>query len=191
LETKKKEERRLIAYSTVGTPDYIAPEVFLKQGYTEACDWWSVGVIMFEMLVGYPPFCSETPSETYRKIINWEQTLKFPNDVEVSDIAKDLVFKLCCEEKNRIGSNGEVSQIKNHPFFKGIDWENIRKQKPPIVPDLESIWDTKYFDDIGPETVEPPTTQTPETNSRFNFPGFTFKSKAALAKLSATGTLRK
>jgi len=98
---QKKEERRLVAYSTVGTPDYIAPEVFLKQGYTEACDWWSVGVIMFEMLVGYPPFCSETPSETYRKIINWEQTLKFPNDVEVSDIAKDLVFKLCCEEKKQ------------------------------------------------------------------------------------------
>ena len=64
----------------VGTPDYIAPEVFMKNvGYSMECDWWSVGVIMFEMLIGYPPFCSESPNETYRKIMNWKQTLIFPN----------------------------------------------------------------------------------------------------------------
>ena len=63
-----KRNRRHMAYSTVGTPDYIAPEVFVQTGYTKSCDWWSLGVIMFEMLVGYPPFCSESPQETYRKV---------------------------------------------------------------------------------------------------------------------------
>ena len=52
----------------VGTPDYIAPEVFMQVGYGKECDWWSVGCIMFEMLMGYPPFCSETPEETYRSL---------------------------------------------------------------------------------------------------------------------------
>lgn len=76
----------------VGTPDYIAPEVFL-QSYGQECDWWSVGVIMFEMLCGYPPFCSDTPSDTYRKIMNWEDTLQFPEEVDLSDEAQDLIIK--------------------------------------------------------------------------------------------------
>ncbi len=76
----------------VGTPDYIAPEVFL-QSYGQECDWWSVGVIMFEMLCGYPPFCADTPSDTYRKIMNWEDTLQFPEEVDLSDEAQDLIIK--------------------------------------------------------------------------------------------------
>lgn len=65
-------QNRHLAYSTVGTPDYIAPEVFSKQGYTETVDWWSVGVILFEMLVGYPPFYSDEPSTTCHKIMKWK-----------------------------------------------------------------------------------------------------------------------
>lgn len=79
------------AYSTVGTPDYIAPEVFMQKGYGNECDWWSVGVIMFEMLIGYPPFCSEKTNETYRKIMNHKETLKFPDDCEISPAARSLV----------------------------------------------------------------------------------------------------
>lgn len=86
-----KKKRKVFAYSTVGTPDYIAPEVFMQRGYGKECDWWSVGVIMFEMLVGYPPFCSETPTETYRKIMNFKETLQFPDDAVVSDEARDLI----------------------------------------------------------------------------------------------------
>jgi serine/threonine kinase 38 len=65
---------RQLAYSTVGTPDYIAPEVFGQQGYDETVDWWSVGVILFEMLVGYPPFFSDEPSITCQKIIHWKKS---------------------------------------------------------------------------------------------------------------------
>ncbi|KAG8142594.1 hypothetical protein E2320_005800 [Naja naja] len=88
-----KKNRRQLAYSTVGTPDYIAPEVFMQTGYNKLCDWWSLGVIMYEMLIGYPPFCSETPQETYRKIMNWKETLVFPPEVPISEKAKDLILK--------------------------------------------------------------------------------------------------
>merc|ERR1719226_462101 len=86
-----KKNRRQLAYSTVGTPDYIAPEVFLQTGYTASCDWWSLGVIMFEMLIGYPPFCSENPQETYKKIMAWKETLAFPPEVPISEQAKETL----------------------------------------------------------------------------------------------------
>ena len=69
------------AYSTVGTPDYIAPEVLTKTGYGMECDWWSLGAIMYEMMIGYPPFYSEDPMSTCRKIVNWRSTLRFPPEV--------------------------------------------------------------------------------------------------------------
>ena len=72
---------RLQAFSTVGTPDYIAPEVLTKTGYGMECDWWSLGAIMYEMMVGYPPFYSEDPLSTCRKIVNWRSTLRFPPEV--------------------------------------------------------------------------------------------------------------
>lgn len=88
-----KKNRRALAYSTVGTPDYIAPEVFLQTGYGPACDWWSLGVIMYEMLIGYPPFCSENPQDTYRKVMNWRETLIFPAEVPISEDAKDTIMR--------------------------------------------------------------------------------------------------
>ncbi|RXG55493.1 Serine/threonine-protein kinase tricorner [Armadillidium vulgare] len=78
-----KKNRRALAYSTVGTPDYIAPEVFMQTGYGQACDWWSLGVIMYEMLIGYPPFCSENPQETYRKCVDWEHIRERPAAIPV------------------------------------------------------------------------------------------------------------
>lgn len=79
------------AYSTVGTPDYIAPEIFMQKGYGNECDWWSLGAIMFECLVGYPPFCSESTHETYHKILQWNRYLQFPDDVHLSREAEDLI----------------------------------------------------------------------------------------------------
>jgi len=86
-----RKSRRHMAYSTVGTPDYIAPEIFLGQGYTYLCDWWSVGAIMFECLVGWPPFCAEDTHDTYRKIVNWRESLYFPDELVLGREAEDMI----------------------------------------------------------------------------------------------------
>lgn len=139
-----KKNRRLIAYSTVGTPDYIAPEVFQHKGYGKECDWWSLGTIMYEMLVGYPPFCSDNHAETYQKILNWRSTLIIPDSANVSREAQDLIRRLVCDADHRLGRNG-VQEIKDHPFFHGVPWQNIRSYKAPFIPELKSITDTNYF----------------------------------------------
>ncbi|VDN94028.1 unnamed protein product [Brugia pahangi] len=143
-----KRNRRAIAYSTVGTPDYIAPEIFQPNGYTKACDWWSLGVIMYEMLIGYPPFCSETPQETYRKVINWKQTLLFPPEMPISVDAKTTIKKFCSEPEHRLGQSDGVEELKTCQFFRGIDWNNIRKCPAPIRVDVKSIDDTSNFDEF-------------------------------------------
>jgi serine/threonine kinase 38 len=127
-----KRSRRL-AFSTVGTPDYIAPEVFGQHGYDETVDWWSVGVIMFEMMVGYPPFFSDEPSITCQKILNWRKTFVIPDDANLSPAAIDLLRKLVTDTENRLGRNG-AEEIKQHPFFDGVDWANVRKQRAPNIP---------------------------------------------------------
>ena len=95
----------------MGTPDYIAPEVLRKQGYGMECDWWSLGAIMFEMLVGYPPFYSDDPMTTCRKIVNWHVCLKIPDEAKLTPEAADLIARLMCDVDNRLGSNG-VAEIK-------------------------------------------------------------------------------
>ena len=100
-----------MAYSTVGTPDYIAPEIFSGHGYSFSCDWWSVGAIMFECLIGWPPFCAEEPHDTYgfeahidnilyrqtlidgsyRKIVDWRNTLYFPDDIPLNRDPENLI----------------------------------------------------------------------------------------------------
>ncbi len=94
-------------------------------GYTETVDWWSMGVILYEMLVGYPPFASEEPRETWHKIQNWRKYLVIPKDADVSPQAADLIRKLIADPKDRLGANG-VQEIKAHPFFSGINWSKLR-----------------------------------------------------------------
>ncbi|XVE70876.1 hypothetical protein DITRI_Ditri10aG0105500 [Diplodiscus trichospermus] len=103
--------RRKLAFSTVGTPDYIAPEVLLKKGYGMECDWWSLGAIMYEMLIGYPPFYSDDPITTCRKIVHWRNHLRFPEDSRLSHEAKDLICRLLCDVEHRLGTGG-AHQIK-------------------------------------------------------------------------------
>jgi len=142
-----KSKRRKLAYSTVGTPDYIAPEVFQQSGYTLSCDWWSLGVIMYECLIGYPPFCSESPQETYRKVIMWKNTLSFPDEMPISDVARHLILSLCTEPERRLGYPDIIS-LKQHPFFKDIDWEHIRDRPAPITVTVKSLTDTANFDEF-------------------------------------------
>jgi serine/threonine kinase 38 len=129
----------------VGTPDYIAPEVFGQHGYDETVDWWSIGVIMFEMMVGYPPFFSDEPSITCQKILNWRKTFVIPDDANLSPAAIDLLKKLVTDTENRLGRNG-AEEIKKHPFFDGMDWANIRKQRAPNIPQISSEISTENFD---------------------------------------------
>ncbi|KAI8090266.1 Serine/threonine-protein kinase orb6 [Gilbertella persicaria] len=175
-----KKNRRALAYSTVGTPDYIAPEIFLQRGYGQECDWWSLGAIMFECLCGYPPFCSENPHDTYRKIMNWRETLIFPDDQPISREAEDLIRRLICDPETRLGRNGP-EEIKQHPFFYGINWEQIRNERSPHIPQLRSITDTSYFPteelDAVPEMVDTQIYQTDTVNAQKDlaFVGYTFK----------------
>lgn len=149
---QKRRKTRLMAYSTVGTPDYIAPEVFGNKGYGQEVDWWSIGVILFEMLVGYAPFCSDTPSETCQKIIKWERYFHIPPEANLSPNAISLIKSMVCPAERRLGLNG-AAEIKKHPFFKGFDWNNVSKMKAPFIPALKSDWDTAYFDKF--EETEP------------------------------------
>ncbi|XP_065940821.1 serine/threonine-protein kinase 38-like isoform X2 [Magallana gigas] len=142
-----KRNRRQLAYSTVGTPDYIAPEVFMQTGYNSSCDWWSLGVIMYEMLIGYPPFCSENPQETYRKVMNWRETLVFPPEMPISNEARDLIQRFCCDSDHRIGASNP-DEIKSHVFFKGVDWKHIRDRPAAITVEVKSIDDTSNFDEF-------------------------------------------
>ncbi|RMZ86626.1 hypothetical protein DV736_g6149, partial [Chaetothyriales sp. CBS 134916] len=144
-----RKSRRQMAYSTVGTPDYIAPEIFLGQGYTYLCDWWSVGAIMFECLVGWPPFCAEDTHDTYRKIVNWRESLYFPDDLVLGREAEDMIRSFLCDANDRLGKDGGAhdgaSSIKKHPFFRGVVWDQLRKIRAPFEPKLSSNIDVSYF----------------------------------------------
>ncbi|XP_038166276.1 serine/threonine-protein kinase LATS2 [Arvicola amphibius] len=148
----QKQHQRCLAHSLVGTPNYIAPEVLLRKGYTQLCDWWSVGVILFEMLVGQPPFLAPTPTETQLKVINWENTLHIPTQVKLSAEARDLITRLCCSADNRLGRDG-ADDLKAHPFFSAIDFSrDIRKQPAPYVPTISHPMDTSNFDPVDEES---------------------------------------
>ncbi|KAF8927228.1 hypothetical protein BGZ52_004713 [Haplosporangium bisporale] len=181
--TWRDRNRKKMAFSVVGTNNYMAPEVLRGTGYDRGCDWWSLGVIMFEMLYGYPPFISKSRHTTRLKIINWRQTLRFPSKPKVSREVQDLIEKLICEKEFRLGRSppvahnstkrwstvsphlmqqqqqmlnhtmnsqglGDASEIKNHPWFQGIDWANLRNQSPPFKPALKDPADTRYFDEM-------------------------------------------
>lgn len=140
--------RRRLAFSTVGTPDYIAPEVLLKKGYGMECDWWSVGAIMFEMLMGYPPFYSDEPMTTCRKIVHWRHHLRIPDDAPLSPEARDLIERLLCDPDQRLGTSGGVDEIKRHKFFAGLDWDTLYTIDPPYRPIVSHELDTRNFEDF-------------------------------------------
>ena len=161
-------------YSCVGTAYYVAPEVLSKKGYGPEIDWWSAGIIFYEMLVGYAPFCSKDTSEVCYKVMNWKKYFKIPSEVKISPEAEDLIMKLINNPNKRLGKNG-ASEIKKHPFFKDIDWDNIRNLKPPFIPEIENEYDTKYFETF--EEIEP-FYHTPKRFKRrkdIEYLGYTYK----------------
>uniref|UniRef100_A0AAV1UVF8 non-specific serine/threonine protein kinase n=1 Tax=Peronospora matthiolae TaxID=2874970 RepID=A0AAV1UVF8_9STRA len=126
---------RQVAFSTVGTPDYIAPEVLAQKGYGKECDWWSMGVILYECLVGYPPFYADEPVQTCRKIINWKQSFGFPQEAvaRLSPHCMSFVRGLICNAENRLGTRS-IDEIKRHPWFNGVDWSTLRSIQAPHIP---------------------------------------------------------
>ncbi|KAL1158386.1 hypothetical protein V6Z11_A08G221300, partial [Gossypium hirsutum] len=188
-----QKNRRMLAYSTVGTPDYIAPEVLLKKGYGMECDWlvvihygmecdwWSLGAIMFEMLVGYPPFYSDDPMTTCRKIVNWKNHLKFPEEANLSSEAQDLINKLLCNVNQRLGSNG-ADEIKAHPWFEGVDWDRIYQMDAAFIPEVNDELDTQNFEkfDESENPVRKPSSKSGPwrkmlSSKDLNFVGYTYK----------------
>ena len=161
-------------FSCVGTAYYVAPEVLNKTGYGKDIDWWSVGVIFFEMLVGYAPFCSEETKEVCYKVINWKNYLKIPDDITISKEAEDLINKMINNSDERLGRNG-IEEIKKHPFFKGVDWDNIRNTKAPFIPDIQNDYDTKYFEKFEVEEPFYPPEKKYKKRKDIEFLGYTYK----------------
>jgi len=143
-QNKKARKNRALLYSAVGTPNYIAPEVFTKKGYGEECDWWSLGVILFECVVGYPPFYADTPMNTVKRIVNYQKTLRIPKEANLSKSCKDVIFRLICAPKKRLSYH----QLKRHGWFKRVPWHNLAAMKPPWIPRIDRDDDTRYFEEV-------------------------------------------
>lgn len=165
-----KENRRKLMYSTVGTPDYIAPEVFAQKGYGLECDWWSLGVIMYECLVGYPPFYAEHPMETCRKIVRYPETLKIPPEAGLSWAAKDCIFRLICGARRRLTFDG----IKIHSFFSTCEWNDLRGHEPPFSLNLQGDDDHQHFEIYEEEHKIGEAHKSSKKTSSSHFIDFTF-----------------
>ncbi|KAJ3211351.1 hypothetical protein HDU67_004585 [Dinochytrium kinnereticum] len=172
-----------------GTPEYLAPEVLIGQGYTKAVDWWTLGILLYEMLTGLPPFYDENVNEMYKKILKDEIT--FPE--EVGPAAKDLLKKLLNRDPSqRLGSKN-AEEIKNHPFFSEINWQKLmgRKYTPPFRPNVTSATDTSNFDEEF--TSEAPQDSYADGSSclteaiQHQFEGFSFKNNDAAVAGSLMG----
>ncbi|GLT39779.1 hypothetical protein SLA2020_139520 [Shorea laevis] len=132
-------------HSIVGTPDYLAPEIFLGTGHGATADWWSLGVILYELLVVIPPFNAETPQlqDIFDNIKN--RNIPWPKvPEEISKEAQDLIDKLLTENPvQRLGATG-AGEVKEHPCFKDINWDTLARQKAAFIPAAEAH-DTSYF----------------------------------------------
>lgn len=141
-------EPTLITDSFVGTEEYIAPEVLHGEGYGASVDWWTLGILMYEMLYGCTPFRGTSQNETFSKIEKC--AVKFPDHPRtghpVSKECKSIIRKLLAHDpKKRLGSEHGASDIKNHPFFSKLNLPLIRNQTPPIIPELSGPNDHRYF----------------------------------------------
>jgi serine/threonine protein kinase len=175
------------AFTICGTPQYLAPEILSDVGYDNSVDWWSLGCVMYEMLVGKAPF--RIPKGSYLTADLYKKKLYVPDYVTYD--AKDLISKLLVPNpKNRLGHGKDGSKnIKEHPFFAGINWDDAwnRKLKPPLIPKLKSETDLSYFDKMftdekieGSNVSEVPSTLVSQAN---DYKGFTYVTNSVSTEL--------
>eukprot|EP00268_Persea_americana_P024871 TRINITY_DN2425_c0_g2_i5.p1 TRINITY_DN2425_c0_g2~~TRINITY_DN2425_c0_g2_i5.p1 ORF type:complete len:233 (-),score=36.39 TRINITY_DN2425_c0_g2_i5:420-1118(-) len=116
--------------SFVGTEEYIAPEIITGAGHTSAVDWWALGILLYEMLYGYTPFRGKTRQKTFANILH--KDLKFPLSIPVSLHARQLMHHLLHRDpRNRLASFEGANEVKQHPFFRGVNWALVRCMNPP------------------------------------------------------------
>ncbi|XP_075996929.1 cGMP-dependent protein kinase 1-like isoform X2 [Genypterus blacodes] len=150
-----------------GTPEYVAPEVILNKGHDVSADYWSLGILMYELLTGSPPFSGPDPMKTYNFILKGIDMIEFPN--KITKNAANLIKKLCRDNPSeRLGNlkNG-VKDIQKHKWFEGFNWEGLRKRTltPPLTPEVSTPTDISNFDSFPEDTDEPP----PDDNSGWDY----------------------
>jgi serine/threonine protein kinase len=130
-----------------GTPEYLAPEVIAQVGHDKSADWWSFGIILYEMLFGIPPFYTDNLNKMYEMI--QKSPIKYPKRIQISEDAKDIINKLLEKDPNKRLGTGGLKEIKEHPFFASIDFDEILAQKvpAPFVPEVEDSQDVQNFDE--------------------------------------------
>lgn len=138
------------SFTVCGTPEYLAPEIIKSEGHLQAVDWWAFGILIYEMLVGYPPFFDHNPYKIYKKVVQGEYVIPEDLNREAADLIRKLLTR---QPEDRLGGRSS-EDVKRHEWFDGVDFDIVfRKEIPtPWVPSLKSDEDTSSFADYPDDT---------------------------------------